>query len=82
MPVNLYENVIIDYTNWRGERAMRHIRPLTIRFESSEWHPDEQWLLRAVDLEKGATRDFAMKDIRSWRPLLPSPQDTKEADHG
>ncbi len=65
------EEVLIDYTNYRGERAVRRIRPLTVRFENSEWHPETQWLLRAVDIEKGATRDFAMKDIHSWEPAQP-----------
>lgn len=66
------EIVMIDYTNYRGERGMRRIRPLSMRFESSEYHEGEQWLLRAVDIEKGATRDFAMKDIHSWRPVARS----------
>ena len=60
------EEVIIDYTNFRGERALRRIRPLSIRFEATEWHEDVQWLMRAVDVERGATRDFAIKDIHSW----------------
>lgn len=58
--------VMIDYTNYRGERRMRRIKPLTIRFDTSDWHPEPQWLLRAVDTEQGATRDFAMKDIHKW----------------
>lgn len=62
------EEVLIDYTNWRGERAMRRVRPLTIRFEATEWHEEVQWLMRAVDLERGSTRDFAIKDIHSWAP--------------
>ena len=60
------QEVIIDYTNFRGERALRRIRPLTVRFEAIEWHEEVQWLLRAVDVERGATRDFAMADIHSW----------------
>ena len=61
------EEVVIDYTNYRGERGLRRIRPLAVRFEASEWHPTKQWLLRAVDVEKGAMRDFAMIDIHSWQ---------------
>lgn len=60
------EAVVISYTNWRGERGQRVIVPLTIRFESTQHHPDQQWILRAIDIDKGATRDFAMKDIHSW----------------
>ena len=68
------EEVLIDYTNYRGERAVRRIRPLTVRFENNEWHPETQWLLLAVDIEKGATRDFAVKDIHSWKPVASSAQ--------
>lgn len=59
--------VIIDYTNWRGERAERRIRPLGLRFESNEWHPEKQWLLIAVDLDRNEDRTFAMANIHSWR---------------
>jgi predicted DNA-binding transcriptional regulator YafY len=60
------QDVIIDYTNWRGERAVRRIRPVSISFENNEWHPETQWLLEAVDLVKNETRTFALKNIHSW----------------
>lgn len=60
--------VLIDYTNHRGERSLRTIYPYQIAFKSTEWHPDEQHILEAYDFEKGAPRDFAMKDIHSWAP--------------
>lgn len=63
---DLRQQVIIDYTNWRGERGLRRIIPLSIQFENSEWHPDTQWILHAVDVERGATREFAMVSIHSW----------------
>jgi predicted DNA-binding transcriptional regulator YafY len=59
--------VRIDYTNWRGERSLRHIHPLSIAFANDEWHPETQWLLEAVDLEKGAIRWFALANIHSWQ---------------
>jgi len=61
--------VEIDYVNWRGERSIRRILPVKIHFASSKWHPKPQWLLNAEDLGKRDTRDFAMKDIQSWRPV-------------
>lgn len=61
--------VQIDYTNYRGERSIRIIRPLRIIFENNEWHPDTQWLLEAEDGEKLAIRMFAIKDIHSWKPM-------------
>jgi predicted DNA-binding transcriptional regulator YafY len=58
--------VKIVYTNWRGETAERTIEPIQIWFGGTEWHKEEQWLLKATDVEKGAERDFALKDIQSW----------------
>lgn len=60
------QHVKIDYTNHRGERAVRTIQPRAIAFDMTEWHPDQQWLLEAYDVEKGAGRTFAMKDIHGW----------------
>jgi predicted DNA-binding transcriptional regulator YafY len=62
--------VEIDYTNWRGERGKRWIVPNRIAFESSQWHPEAQWVLHAYDVEKNAERSFAMKDIHDWTPVL------------
>lgn len=62
------EKVLIDYTNWRGERTLRTILPEEITFTSNEWHREPQWLLKAVDMEKGDFRYFALKDIHSWSP--------------
>jgi hypothetical protein len=59
--------VRILYTNWRGETGWRTIVPLRLDFCSTEWHPDMQWVLQAVDVEKRAERSFAMKDIHDWQ---------------
>ncbi len=59
--------VLIDYTNYKGERSVRGIIPRSIRFGSSKWHPDPQWLMLAHDLGRDAEREFAIKDIHSWR---------------
>lgn len=52
------------YTNWRGETRNRHIRPVKILFGVTDWHPEEQWLMEAIDLESMDTRIFAMRDMR------------------
>jgi predicted DNA-binding transcriptional regulator YafY len=62
------EEVLIDYTNHRGERRWRRVRPVRIAFESSKWHHDTQWIMHAVDVEMAANREFAMKDIHAWKP--------------
>jgi hypothetical protein len=58
--------VRILYTNWKGQVSWRRILPTAIKFGSTEWHPAEQWLLEAVDLDKDAPRTFAIKDIVRW----------------
>jgi predicted DNA-binding transcriptional regulator YafY len=64
-----YRSVTIDYTNWRGERSIRHIRPVALRFEENRFHEGEQWLLEAIDVVKDQTRIFAMKNIHSWSEM-------------
>jgi predicted DNA-binding transcriptional regulator YafY len=57
--------VTIDYTNWRGERAMRRIIPLGVVFANNEWHPETQWLLESIDVDTGKFRCFALANIHS-----------------
>jgi len=58
--------VSILYTNYRGETAIRRIVPQRLWFGATTWHPEEGWLLDAVDVEKGEVRSFAMKDVKAW----------------
>lgn len=58
--------VTIDYTNWRGERRTRNIKPVEIEWGATKWHPVNQWLLRAKDMEDGQVKMFAMSEIHSW----------------
>jgi hypothetical protein len=51
------------YKNYRGDIAVRNVTPISVRFGSTEWHPEPQWLLLAFDHEKQAEREFAMTDI-------------------
>lgn len=61
-----HKQVTILYTNYRGETATRLILPEKIWFGSTEWHPEPQWFLEALDIEKQAVRSFAMRDIQIW----------------
>ena len=58
--------VKILYTNWKGVTSYRNIIPESIEFKATEWHPEEQWILNAFDVEKNAIRGFALKDIKEW----------------
>ena len=61
----------ITYRNWRGEVSERNIVPQSVWFGATEWHPEPQWLLSALDTDKGAARDFALADFGAnddtWR---------------
>jgi predicted DNA-binding transcriptional regulator YafY len=59
----------IDYTNWRGERRERIIEPSEVWFGATPHHPEPQWFLRALDVEKGEDRDFALRDIHTSRKV-------------
>ena len=61
--------VIIDYTNYKGERERRTVTPKNIAFKSTEFHPQTQWILHAYDEDKKEFRDFAMANIHSWEQL-------------
>lgn len=60
------QQVRILYTNYRGETALRTVIPERLYFGSTTWHPESQWLLDALDVDKHENRTFAMKDIRAW----------------
>lgn len=63
------KNVMIDYTNHRGERRIRTIRPKKIWFGLSQWHPGEQWILTALDIQEHNhfLKEFAMRNIHNWK---------------
>lgn len=72
-------DLTMRYVNWRGVEAIRRIRPLGLSFGSTEWHPEPQWLLTAVDLNSGMGRQFALKDCDFLDAALsPSPSQTGE----
>lgn len=61
-----YEHIpkmVFNYKNYKGKRGTRTVKPLFMYFGSTSYHPESQWLLRAYDFDRGAERDFAMKDI-------------------
>lgn len=61
--------VLIDYTNYRGERRVREIKPIELEFTATKWHPVTQYLLRAKDMEDGVVKHFALVDIHATMPV-------------
>ena len=61
------KKVTILYTNWKGDTNYRNIIPMSVEFKATQWHPEEQWILNAMDVDKNAQRAFAIKDIKEWK---------------
>ena len=55
--------LIFRYKNWKGIVADRTIRFEALIYGSNEWHRSPQWLVKAVDLDKGDVRVFALQDM-------------------
>jgi hypothetical protein len=58
----------VVYTNWRGETQVRHILPDSIWFGTTDYHPEPQWFVLALDTDKGEYRDFALLDFHGRPP--------------
>lgn len=67
--VALGQTTVIEilYTNYRGETGRRKVIPSSLRYGSTEYHPEPQWLMDAFDIEKQAERTFALLDIQEWK---------------
>ena len=68
--------VAIDYTNYKGNRALRRVTPLELYMGQTEHHIEFQWLLKAYDQDKKVIRDFAVQLIHSLQFLQEEPVGT------
>ena len=53
----------MQYRNHRGEVAVREVVPGALYWSLTAYYPTERWLMRAWDMEKGATRDYDMGEV-------------------
>lgn len=65
--------VDIEYTNWRGERAVRRILPKTDSLRQLQsgdmelqYHAEGEWVFDGYDMERGADRTFSCHGLHSW----------------
>ena len=58
-----HQELTFDYVNYRGEKGVRKVRPLTIRWGTSDWYKTPQWLLMCWDLDKNDMREFAIANM-------------------
>lgn len=52
-----------SYVNYKDEKSYRKVVVDNIYLGSNKWHPEPQFLLMALDVDKNAMRAFAMKDM-------------------
>lgn len=55
------------YRNYRGEESVRTVLPARLWFGTSDYHPEPQWFLSGLDLDKNEYRDFALRDCNFTR---------------
>lgn len=68
------DHVTILYTNWKGRTAVRRIVPAPppdllgawYHGACEPWHPEPQWLMRALDVDLEEYRVFAVSGVRAW----------------
>lgn len=53
----------VTYTNWKGNTRKRNIIPVHVVYGKTKFHPEEQWLVEAVDCENKQIKHFALKDM-------------------
>lgn len=52
-----------NYVNYRGEVSQRTVTPVSYRFGVSQWYPEPQWLMMALDHDKNQPREFALDNM-------------------
>ena len=62
MSLMLAAPVRFAYTNYRGEPSIRNAVPKRLWYGATQYHPDDQWIMTAWDIDKQQDRDFALSD--------------------
>lgn len=60
------KKIIINYTNRKGESSDRVILPLEIWYGETKKYKDQQWFLKAINIDTGDERNFPLKGINSF----------------
>ncbi len=51
-----------------GNRVRRRVVPDRIWFGHTDWFPEPQWLLDAIDVERGTIRSYPMRHLEGFGP--------------
>jgi|SRR3989304_6329552 len=57
------KSIKVKYKNWKDEIGIRTIVPNNIFFGRTDYHHEDQWLMDVWDIDKQASRIYAMMDI-------------------
>ena len=70
--INLITGTLIefDYVNYKGELGHRRAEVQGVFFGSNEYHPEDQFLLAAFDMDKLEHRTFAMADMMNVKYFM------------
>jgi hypothetical protein len=61
------------YKNYAGKLSIRRASDPVFYWGQTSWHPEDQWMFKAYDLDKEAHRDFALKDCNFlWSQDVPA----------
>lgn len=69
---NVYEGMYVefDYVNWQGIESKRAVYIKGFYYGSTEYHKENQFLMRGFDLHKSADRVFAMNDMSNVKEVV------------
>jgi len=63
--------VLFAYTDYLGKLSVRRAIPKRFWHGSTQYHPNEQWIMTAYDMDTEKDRDFALSGCHfmttSWR---------------
>jgi hypothetical protein len=69
LEINPGDIIEFTYTNYKGKVGQRKAQVLRFYYAANEYHPEPQFILAAIDLDKGEPRGFAVKDISNLNVL-------------
>lgn len=68
---DLLPTVLVEYTNWKGNRRKRRIAPTgMVVHQATEWHKLPEWLFEVIDCEDGKQKLFAISGVTTSRDSL------------
>lgn len=69
--------LVVDYTNHRGERRLWLVEPLSVWFGKTVWHDCDAWVMHALDLvAKGEPqKEFLLVNIHQILPWVKGEDD-------